>query len=124
MPNPDYSVRFRHMRDAAQKAVQFSQGRSRADLDTDEILALALVRLLEIIGEAAKNVPLEVRQSLTRIKWWQITGTRDRLAHGYFDVDLDVVWSIINDDLPPLIIELEKILAQESKIEDAPKGDS
>jgi uncharacterized protein with HEPN domain len=114
MSYPDYHVRLRHMLDAAQKAVHFSQGHSRSDLDSNEVLALALVRLLEIIGEAAKSVPPEVRQDLSEIQWWQITGTRDRLAHGYFDVDLDVVWAIITNDLPQLIVELNKALSQKS----------
>ena len=74
------------------------------------MLSLALVRLLEIIGEAAKGVSEELRQQYPEIPWKQIAGTRDRLIHGYFDVDLDIIWSIVADDLPILIAGLEMIL--------------
>jgi uncharacterized protein with HEPN domain len=110
MLKPEDAVSLRHMLDAAGKAVQFSRGRSRSDLDADEMFALALVRLLEIIGEAAKRLSAELRQQCPGIPWKQIAGTRDRLIHGYFDVDLDIIWAIITDDLPVLTAELEKII--------------
>jgi uncharacterized protein with HEPN domain len=65
----------------------FAQGRSRADLDADEMLTQALVRLLEILGEAAKQIPEAIREAQPQIPWRQMAGTRDRLIHGYFDVD-------------------------------------
>jgi uncharacterized protein with HEPN domain len=105
-------VRLRHMLDAAQKAVRFTAARSRQDLDSDEILLLAVVRLLEIIGEAAKNVSSSTRDQLPQVPWRQIAGTRDRLTHGYFAVDYDIVWAIITRDLPPLIVALEQHLAR------------
>ena len=101
------------MLDAVQKAVEFVQGRSRTDLDKDEQLTLALTRLLEIIGEAAKGVSPALRERYPKIQWKEIAGTRDRLIHGYFDVDLNIVWQIVTTDLPPLLAELEKILSSE-----------
>ena len=86
MPRRETVVRLRHMLDNAREAVDMGQGKTRADLDTDRALNLALVRLLEIIG------------------------LRNRLIHGYDEVDLDIVWQIITADLPPLIKSLEKIL--------------
>jgi uncharacterized protein with HEPN domain len=102
------------MTDAAKKIVSFSEGRARTDLDGDEMYALAVVRLLEIIGEAAKGVSGSVRERYADIPWSQIAGTRDRLIHGYFDVDHDIVWAVITKDLPPLITTLETILSTES----------
>ncbi len=99
-----------HMLDAARKVLQFTEGRSRNELETDELLALAAVRLLEIIGEAAKRVPQPIKQAHSQIPWRAIAGARDRLIHGYFDVDYEVVWAIITDDLPSLVKELEQIL--------------
>jgi uncharacterized protein with HEPN domain len=108
--SPEDLTKLCHILDASRKAVKFSQGRRRTELDSDEMLSLALVRLLEIIGEAAKGVSSSVRQHYAEIPWKDIAGTRDRLIHGYYDVDLDIVWSIIINDLPPLIIRLEEIV--------------
>ena len=81
-------------------------GRSRGDLDTDRVLALAVVRLLEIIGEAATRVPTEERARRPDIPWAAIVGLRNRLIHGYDDVDLDIVWAIVTSDLPTLLMRL------------------
>ncbi len=110
MSNED-AVRLRHMLDAAKRAIDFMQGRARSDLESDEQLSLAVVRLLEILGEAAKNVSEDLRKDYPDIPWRQIAGTRDRLIHGYFDVDLDIVWQIISTDLPVLAAQLEKALS-------------
>jgi uncharacterized protein with HEPN domain len=110
MSTPD-AVRLQHMRDAAAKAVHHAQGRSCADLDTDELFGLAIVRLLEIIGEASKNVTQAIKDANPHIPWRQISGTRDRLIHGYFNVDSDIVWQTITQDLPPLIAALDVLLS-------------
>lgn len=103
-------VRLQHMLDAARKAVQFTERRQRQDLTEDDMLALATVRLIEILGEAAKHVSPSTRDRAPHIPWRQIAGTRDRLSHAYFDVDLDVIWDIVRTDLPRLIPELEEML--------------
>jgi uncharacterized protein with HEPN domain len=108
---PKEEDRLRHMLDAAMTAVEFIKGRKRPDLDTDTKLALALVRLLEVLGEAARHVSDETQRRSPHIPWKEIAGTRDRLVHGYFDVDLDIVWRIVTADLPPLIAELKKIVS-------------
>ena len=103
-------IRLQHMLDAAQKTLQFTQNCSREDLDRDEMLALAVVRLIEILGEAAKNISQQTRDLTPSIPWRQISGTRDRLSHAYFDVNLDIIWEIISSDLPQLIPQLEQLL--------------
>ncbi|MCA9922757.1 MAG: DUF86 domain-containing protein [Anaerolineales bacterium] len=108
MPHRD-PTRLKHMLDASKKAVAFTQNRKRSDLNSDEVLALAIIRLLEIIGEAAKAVSTELKVQYPKIPWRQIAGTRDRLIHGYFNVDMDIVWTIVTKDLPDLIQNLEKI---------------
>jgi uncharacterized protein with HEPN domain len=102
-------VRLRHMLDAARKAIAFTQGHNRADLDSDELLALAVVRLVEILGEAAKNVSQDIKDQTPEIAWRQMAGTRDRLTHAYFDVNLDIIWDIITTDLPPLAEKIEAL---------------
>lgn len=106
-------IRLQHMRDAVHKALQFARGRARTDLDADEMFALAIVRLLEIVGEAAKGVTQETRQRNPDVPWRQIAGTRDRLIHGYYDVDFDIVWRIVVQDLPPLASALDELLQAE-----------
>ncbi len=103
-------VRLRHMLDAAQQTSAFMEGRSREDLDNDTMLMLAVVRLVEIIGEAAQNTSKDIQSASPDIPWRQIKGIRNRLAHAYFDVDLDVIWDIIENDLEQLIQTLERLL--------------
>jgi uncharacterized protein with HEPN domain len=86
------------------------QGRERTDLDTDEMLALSVVRLVEILGEAAKNVSQDLKNETPDIAWRQIAGTRDRLTHAYFDINLDIIWDIVTRDLPLPIVKLEYLL--------------
>ncbi len=98
----DDRVRIRHMLEAAQEAVTFVSGRARADLDQDRMLALALVRGIEIIGEAAAQMSSETRQKYPAIAWPNMVAMRNRMIHAYFDIDLDRVWDTVTEDLPPL----------------------
>ncbi len=109
MSQHDELIRLRHMLDHAQEAFALVKGKSRIDLDRDRVLELALVRLLEIIGEAANRISSEMRSNYTGIPWLQIISLRHRLIHGYDAVDLDILWEILTKDLPPLIAELERI---------------
>ncbi|MFN0124868.1 MAG: DUF86 domain-containing protein [Blastocatellia bacterium] len=102
---------LRHMLDHAREALELTRGKTRADLDADRLLNLALVRLLEIVDEAASRVPGEVRVAYPEIPWPQIVSLRNRLIHGYDAVDFDILWQIISGDLPLLIPALETILA-------------
>ena len=106
MSDPHDDVRLQHMQDAAKKAVHHSKNRNRSDLDNDEMYALAMVRLVEIIGEAAKHVSQTTRDLYPNVTWRDIAGTRDRLIHAYFDVNYDILWQILSHDLPVLIEQL------------------
>ena len=103
-------VRIRHMIDAAREAMAFARARVREDLDQDRQLALSLVKLIEIIGEAAATVTEETCRRAPAIPWRSIVGMRHRLVHGYFEIDLDRVWDTVVDDLPALLPELESLL--------------
>ncbi len=107
------AIRIRHMLDAAQEAVSFVVGHTREDLDSNRMLVLSLVKSVEILGEAATKVGGDTRGIYPNIPWQVIVAMRNRLIHGYFDINLDVVWATITDDLPPLIAELEKIALSE-----------
>ena len=98
------------MLDHAREAIAMTSGKMRADLDADRQLNLALVRLLEIIGEAAARTSDEERERYSEIPWPEIVSLRNRLIHGYDSVDFDILWNIITQDLPPLIKQLERIV--------------
>ena len=108
----DDTVRIRHVLDAAREAVTFAEGRNRADLDNDRKLNLSLVRLLEVIGEGARAISPEFHKAHPELPWKKMVGMRDRLIHGYYDVNLDVVWETTTEDLPALISRMERILAE------------
>jgi len=111
MPRHNAAVRLRHMLDHAREALVMAQGRTRADLDSNRMLNLSLTRLLEILGEAANKVPSDERAKYPQIPWPELVGLRNRLIHGYDQVDLDILWQIVTQDLPPLVAELDKIVA-------------
>ena len=91
MTRHDEGARLRHMLDASREAVGFAKGKSRADLHADRGLQLILTRLLEIVGEAANKVPQTTRDLYPEIPWSAAIAVRNRLIHGYEDVDLDIV---------------------------------
>lgn len=109
----DDRIRLQHMLDAAREALSFVQGRSREDLNRDRLLVLGLVKAIEIIGEAAYQVSEGTRTKLPDIPWEDIIGMRHRLVHAYFDINLDILWRTVQDDLPPLVSALESALTEE-----------
>ena len=100
----------RDMLESARKALDFVQGMEYEEFASDEKTQFAVVRALEIIGEAAKKIPPDVRETYSEIPWREIAGTRDKLIHDYIGVNLPVVWRTIQHDLPPLIGQLETML--------------
>lgn len=103
---PEDDIRLRHLREAANKAVQYSATATRADLDDNELLRLALTKLVEIVGEAAKHVSPELRAEYPNVPWAAAARMRDRLVHHYFDINLEVLWQTVTDDLPQLLTTL------------------
>ena len=112
MSRHEDETRLGHMLDHAREAVALVKGRARTDLDKDRLLNLGLVRLVEIVGEAANRVSKERQRQEENIPWPEIVGMRNRIVHGYDDVDFDILWAVIRDDLPPLIKQLERTLGR------------
>ena len=110
MSQHDDRVRLNDMLAHATEATTMARGRSRADLDSDRMLQLALVRLVEVVGEAAARVSKEGQARMPGVPWPQVVGMRNRLVHGYSAVDLDLLWDTIVDDLPALIAALQQAL--------------
>jgi uncharacterized protein with HEPN domain len=107
---PDDLVRIRHMLEAATDAISFAEGRRREDLNTGRMLTLSIVKSIEILGEAASKITPETRVNHPEIPWSVIVAMRNRLIHGYYEIDLDRVWDTVTEDLPPLKKCLEEIL--------------
>jgi uncharacterized protein with HEPN domain len=110
MTRHDDRIRFQYMLDHSREAVALASKRTRADLDQDRMLELSLVRLLEIIGEAANRVSQDSRERFPDIPWLQIGGMRNRLIHGYDEIDLEILWDSVKHDLPSLIEKLSEII--------------
>ena len=99
------------MLDHALEAVDLAKGCSRSSLDTDRKLNLALVRLVEIIGEAAVHVSAATQKCFADIPWQDIVGIRNRVIHGYDQVDFDILWDVVELHLPPLVDQLRAAIA-------------
>lgn len=104
-------VRFEHMPAAARDALSFAAGRSRADLDSNALLRRGLLNCVQEIGEAAARMTVAGRERAADLPWGQIVATRHILVHAYFRVDLNILWDVIERDLPPLIASVERALA-------------
>ena len=89
------------------------ESKDRTNLQRERMLELSLIRLIEVVGEAATRVTPEGQEKYPSIPWSQVVSMRNRLIHGYDQVDLNILWDTIEDDVPPLITELEKILESE-----------
>jgi uncharacterized protein with HEPN domain len=104
-------VRLQHMLDAAREALSFLEGRTNEDLRRDRMFTLAVVKEIEIIGEAANQISDESRKTLPQVPWPKIIAMRNRLIHAYAEVDLSIVWDTLTGALPELSRELENALA-------------
>ena len=103
----------------ARKAADFATGLDYSQFCKQDLHQFAVLKALEIIGEAASRISEETRRAYPDIPWRQIVGLRNRVVHGYFDVNLELVWQIVQEDVPTLIHQLEKLLPS-----DAPEGGS
>lgn len=113
----DDRIRLQHMLDAARKARRLTAGHHREELDDeDSPLADALVHLISVIGEAASKVSSGTCSELDEIPWPDVVGMRNRLIHAYFDINLDILWATVQDNLPSLIRSLESALTRDGDV--------
>jgi uncharacterized protein with HEPN domain len=110
MSQRDDQVYVGHMVDTANKAIGFVQDLTRDDFDNNELLRLSLTHLLQIIGEAARRVSVDFRSTHPQVDWKAIVGMRSKVVHDYLNVDEDIVWDTVMNELPSLVKELERIL--------------
>ncbi len=110
----DEFVYVGHMLDKAHEALSLVRGKTRQDYDSDSIIRLALTHLIQVIGEAARRVSPQFRDRHPQIPWEAIAGMRSKIVHDYMNVDEDMVWDSVMQELQPLIEELKKIVPPES----------
>ena len=99
---------------AARDAVEFAGGITFSEFENSRLHQNAILKAIEIVGEAASQVSARVREGQPDIPWGEIVGMRNRLVHVYFDVDISLVWRTVQLDLPALIAQLERIVPEES----------
>lgn len=116
MSRHDDSISLRQMLDHAREAVAFVGGKTRDDLEHERILQLALARLVEVIGEAASRVSDNKQAKHPSIPWRDVINMRHKLIHGYDSIDVAVLWDTVTDDLPKLIIEMERVCDDKTPI--------
>jgi uncharacterized protein with HEPN domain len=108
MPDNTDADKIFHIVESAREAIGYVENKDRSDLDSDKMLVHSLVRCLEIIGEAAARVSDECKADIPQIPWNRIVGMRNRLIHAYFDINLDIVWQTVKEELPGLLEILEQ----------------
>jgi len=105
--NREYSDFLRDMLENAQRAIQFVYGMDFKTFSNDEKTLYAVIRAIEIVGEAAAKVPDEVRSNYPRVPWREVKGMRNKLVHNYFGINMEVVWQTVQEDLPELVEALK-----------------
>ena len=110
MKKPNNPDRLRHILDAVEKIEKYLQGYDKQSFQRDEKTQDAVVRQLEIIGEAAASLTRDLRSNNPQVAWQFATAMRNRLIHGYFDIDAEIVWETTQNDLPVLKKQIEEIL--------------
>ena len=111
MKKPNNEDRLRHILDAVERIERYLQGYDRQSFGADEKTQDAVVRQLEIIGEAATSLTRDLRSNNPQVEWRFAVAMRNRLIHGYFDIDPEIVWNTTQNDLPVLKKQIEEILA-------------
>ncbi len=108
----DDDVFLKHVLDSINQIEEYVDGMGYEDFVSNRLVQDGVVRQLEIIGEATKNLSPELREKYPKTPWEDIAGMRDKLIHHYFGVDLEVVWDTVEKDLPALKKQVKKILAE------------
>ena len=111
----DVSIYVKDMLENIQRAEKFTAGMAYEEFEKDDKANFAVMRCIQVIGEAAKNVPEEVRRKYPKVPWKDVAGMRDKITHFYFGVSLKTVWLVDKEDMPVLKPLLKEIIDDISK---------
>ena len=112
MKHRDFTDYINDILSSIEEVSEFTSGMSPDEFMKDKKTVNAVIRSLEVLGEAARKVPDDLRIKAPHVPWKKMTGMRNKLIHEYFGVDLDIVWTVIKEELPPLSSPLKKLLAE------------
>jgi len=107
----DYADYIADIAESVRDIIDFTKGMSFDDFLIDKKTQYAVIRSLEIIGEAAKKIPDSIRENYPGVPWKQMAGTRDKLIHEYHGVDLAIIWAVVENELPKIKPEIDKLAA-------------
>ena len=108
-------VYIKHIRDAIELILDYTKELNESDFNAKVIVQDAVIRRIQVIGEAVKNVSMAFREKYSEIPWTNIAGMRDKITHGYFNVDIDIVWKVIVKDIPTLKNNIGEIIKKEEE---------
>ena len=115
MKKRDYTDYINDILTSIEEVKDFTNGMTIDNFLKDKKTSNAVIRSLEVMGEAAGKIPEELRAKVPEVPWAKMSGMRNKLIHEYFGVDLEIVWSVVQEELPPLESPLKKLLSEESK---------
>ena len=116
MSRRDDRTTLQQMLDHVDEAIALAEGRSRSEFDSNRMLFFAMLKLVEIVGEAATRLSETMRASHPEIPWREIIGTRNRLIHGYDSVDSNILWDIVTADFPSLAVQIKAVIGGEERL--------
>ena len=111
----DARIFLEHIEESIDLVLEYSKGLSFSQFKKDNKIQDAILRRIEIVGEAVKKLPVEITLKYPEVKWSQIAGMRDKLIRQYFGIDLEIVWNVVREDIPELKRKIKKIIREEKK---------
>lgn len=110
-----YDIYLQDIIEAIDRIESYVENTTRSQFESDRMRFDAVVRNLEVIGEAVKRVPNPIRENYPSVAWRKIAGLRDRLIHAYFDIDINIIWDVVQSELPILKSEVQRIIDEQNE---------
>ena len=111
----NYDLYLQDIVTAADRITSYVEGVTRGQFEMDQMRLDAVIRNLQIIGEAIRKIPDSIQKGYPNIPWREIAGLRNRVTHAYFDVDIDIIWDVVDSELPVLKTQIQEIIDERTK---------